>query len=220
MHFLSFSVLLMLAPPAEPTPPKTVKVAGIVLKWVRGDKEANFRRAEPLIREAAGKGARIVCTTECFLDGYAIADKSIPLETYRKLGEPIPDVTVDPRLVEISFGIYEGHLHTELASGTMAIAGERDASFWHFRPPEGESYDDVAKRVLDFGASLTGPTVIVSHGGGPQIKLASDEVTITVGPCEIKVGMDSISLNNGLIKVGLAGVSLVNGAMAFGVPPS
>ena len=81
------------------------------------------------------------------------------------VGEPIPDVTVDPRLVEISFGIYEGHLHTDLASGTMAIAGERDASFWHFRPPEGESYDDVAKRVLDFGASLTGPTIIVSHGG-------------------------------------------------------
>lgn len=81
------------------------------------------------------------------------------------VGEPIPDVKIDPRLIEISFGIYEGHLHTELASGTMAIAGERDAAFWYFRPPEGESYDDVAKRVLDFGASLTGPTVIVSHGG-------------------------------------------------------
>ena len=30
-------------------------------------------------------------------------------------------VTIDPRLIEISFGIYEGHLHTELASGAMAI---------------------------------------------------------------------------------------------------
>jgi probable phosphoglycerate mutase len=80
-------------------------------------------------------------------------------------GEPLPEVTIDPRLIEISFGIYEGHLHSELASGTMAIAGERDASFWYFRPPEGESYDDVAQRLLDFGASLTGPSVIVSHGG-------------------------------------------------------
>ena len=82
-----------------------------------------------------------------------------------KVGEPLPNVTIDPRLIEISFGIYEGHLHTELASGAMAIAGERDASFWYFRPPEGESYDDVAKRVLDFGSSLTGPSIIVSHGG-------------------------------------------------------
>lgn len=82
-----------------------------------------------------------------------------------KIGEPLPNVTIDPRLIEISFGIYEGHLHTELAAGAMAIAGEREASFWFFRPPEGESYDDVAKRVVDFGSALTGPAIIVSHGG-------------------------------------------------------
>ncbi len=81
------------------------------------------------------------------------------------VGEPLPDLTIDPRLIEISFGIHEGRLHTEIADTAMAIAGERDASFWHFRPAEGESYDDVAGRVRDFGASLTGPSVIVSHGG-------------------------------------------------------
>ena len=72
------------------TGPHTVPVAGIVLKWLRGDKNANYRRAEPLIRKAAAEGAEIICTTECFLDGYAIADKSIPLGVYRALGEPIP----------------------------------------------------------------------------------------------------------------------------------
>jgi predicted amidohydrolase len=82
--------------------PKRVRVAGIVLKWVRGDKEANFRRLEPLLREAAGKGAQIICTTECFLDGYAIADKSIPLEEYRQLGEPIPDGPRYQRLAELA----------------------------------------------------------------------------------------------------------------------
>lgn len=81
------------------------------------------------------------------------------------LEEPLPDITIDPRLIEVSFGIYEGRLHKELAAGAMAIAGEREADFWYFRPPEGESYDDVATRMLDFGASLTGPSVIVSHGG-------------------------------------------------------
>jgi probable phosphoglycerate mutase len=78
--------------------------------------------------------------------------------------EPLPDVTVDPRLVEISFGLHEGRLHHELVS-EMAIAGERDASFWQFRPPQGESYEDVTTRIRDFGASLTGPSIIVSHGG-------------------------------------------------------
>lgn len=43
-----------------------------------------------MIREAAAGGAKIVCTTECFLDGYAIADKSNPLQEYRALGEVIP----------------------------------------------------------------------------------------------------------------------------------
>lgn len=80
-------------------------------------------------------------------------------------GEPLPDVTIDPRLTEISFGVYEGRLHVELAAGEMAIAGERDAAFWHFRPPAGESYEDVAQRVREFGASLLGPSIIVSHGG-------------------------------------------------------
>ncbi len=76
--------------PAVPKAP-TVRVAGIVLKWVRGDKEANFRRLEPMIRQAAAEGAKIVVTTECFLDGYAIADRTIPLADYRALGETIPD---------------------------------------------------------------------------------------------------------------------------------
>src|SRR5207253_1984691 len=33
---------------AEPAAPR-IRVAGIVLKWVRADKEANYRRLEPLI---------------------------------------------------------------------------------------------------------------------------------------------------------------------------
>ena len=71
--------------------PDTVRVAGIVLKWLRTDKAANFQRAEKMIREAATNRAQIICTTECFLDGYAIADKGIPLVDYLALGERIPE---------------------------------------------------------------------------------------------------------------------------------
>jgi broad specificity phosphatase PhoE len=79
---------------------------------------------------------------------------------------PLPEVDFDRRLVEVSFGIYEGRLHTELAAGEMAIAGERDAAFWDFRPPSGESYEDVAQRVTSFAADrLQAPAIIVAHGG-------------------------------------------------------
>ena len=66
----------------EPNDPKekssqTVRIAGIILKWVRGNHELNFLRIEPMIREAAANGAEIIVTTECFLDGYAVTDKSM-----------------------------------------------------------------------------------------------------------------------------------------------
>lgn len=77
----------------------------------------------------------------------------------------LPEAMPDSRLVEISFGIYEGRLHSELAAGEMAIAGERDAAFWDFRPPQGESYEDVANRVRSFAATLRGPAIVVAHGG-------------------------------------------------------
>lgn len=107
------------APTNDPTPPHTVRVAAVVLKWVRGDKEANLRRAEPLIRQAAADGAKIVATTECFLDGYAIADKSIPLETYRALGEPIPDGAYFRRLAALA-----DELDIHLVAGMLEAAGD------------------------------------------------------------------------------------------------
>ncbi len=87
--------------PAKPAPP-TVRIAGIVLKWIRGDKEANLRRIEPMIRQAAAQKAQIVVTTECFLDGYAIADKTMPLEVYWSLGEPIPEGKYYRRLAALA----------------------------------------------------------------------------------------------------------------------
>jgi predicted amidohydrolase len=73
-----------------PPDARTVRVAGIVLKWTPKDRETSFRRVEGLIREAVAGGAKIVCTTESFLDGYSIRDKKMPLADYRALAEPIP----------------------------------------------------------------------------------------------------------------------------------
>src|SRR5690606_10666837 len=77
----------------------------------------------------------------------------------------LPPVIHDKRLIEISFGNLEGRLHSEI-NREMAIApGERDASYWHFRPQDGENYDDVAKRLVDFARTLTQHAVVVAHGG-------------------------------------------------------
>lgn len=126
---------------AEATP--TVRVAGIVLKWIRGDKEANWRRAEPLIREAASKGAKIVCTTECFLDGYAIADKSIPLETYRALGEPIPDGKYYKRLSALA-----AQLKIHLVAGLLEADGEERYNTAVVIGPDGKLVGKYRKQKL------------------------------------------------------------------------
>lgn len=79
---------------------------------------------------------------------------------------PLPDVRYDERLVEISFGDLEGRLHAEISREYAALApGQRDESYWHFRPAEGENYDDVAHRLLSFAEQLTHNSVIVAHGG-------------------------------------------------------
>jgi len=114
-----FSSLLLSTARAEPQSNATVRVAGLVLKWIRADKEANFRRLEPMIREAAKGGARIIVTTECFLDGYAIKDKSIPLADYRALGEPIPDGKYFQRLAALA-----AELKIHLVVGMTEADGE------------------------------------------------------------------------------------------------
>jgi len=121
----------------------TVRVAGIVLKWIRTDKEANFRRAEPMIREAAAAGARIVVTTECFLDGYAIADKSIPLDAYWALGEPIPEGRYFKRLATLA-----DVLDVHLVAGMMEADGLRRYNTAVLLGPDGRLLGKYRKQKL------------------------------------------------------------------------
>jgi predicted amidohydrolase len=144
---LSFAVALTfpatLAASAKDDAIQTVRVAGIVLKWVRGDKEANFCRAVPLIRKAARDGAKIICTTECFLDGYAIADKTIPLEQYRQLGEPIPGGRYFRKLAALA-----AELKVHLVVGLLEADGENRYNTAVLIGPDGTLVGKYRKQKL------------------------------------------------------------------------
>ncbi len=131
------------APPSNEPRPATVRVAGIVLKWIRGDREANLRRVEPMIRQAAREGAKIVCTTECFLDGYTIADKSIPLAVYRGLGEPIPAGTHHRRLAALA-----AELKIFLVAGMLEADGDARYNTAVLISPEGKLIGKYHKQEL------------------------------------------------------------------------
>ena len=79
------------------------------------------RFSTTFLGEKAREGARIVVTTECFLDGCAIQDKTIPLEQYRALGEPVRDGPYLRRLRALAKEL--GILH--------GVPAHR----WRWRPP-------------------------------------------------------------------------------------
>jgi len=128
---------------ADEPPPGTVRVAGIVLKWLRTDKSRNFARVEPMIRQAAKGGARIVCTTECFLDGYAIADKSIPLDSYRALGEAIPGGGHFRKLAALA-----DELDIHLVAGMLEADGEDRCNTAVLIGPDGRLVGKYRKQRL------------------------------------------------------------------------
>lgn len=132
--------------------PSTVRVAGIVLKWIRADKERNYQRIEPMIREAVTNGAKIVCTTECFLDGYAIADKSIPLEDYRALGEPIPAGKYFQRLASLA-----KKLKIHLIAGMTEADGDARYNTSVLIGPDGELIGKYRKQKLQHEAVRNTP---------------------------------------------------------------
>lgn len=130
-------------PSATPKTGDKVRVAGIVLKWLKADKATNCDRAERLIREAAAGGAQIVCTTECFLDGYAITNKGMPLEQYRALGEPIPGGPYYERLAKLA-----DELDIHLCAGMLEADGDRRFNTAAFISPDGKLIGKYRKHEL------------------------------------------------------------------------
>lgn len=129
---------------SQPSHPKHIRFAGIVLKWLRADKDANYARAEKLITQAAHGGAQLVCTTECFLDGYAIKDKSIPLDEYRALGEPIPGGKYFQQLAKLA-----DRLDIYLIAGMLEADGDQRYNTAVLIGPEGALLGRYRKHKLE-----------------------------------------------------------------------
>jgi probable phosphoglycerate mutase len=100
----------------------------------------------------------------------------------RELGLDPATYAVDPRLVELSYGAWEGTLQDEIAKRFPAERAERAQDPYRWRPLNGESYADLFERVGAWAASITRDSVVVSHGGVSRClrahALALDPATI------------------------------------------
>lgn len=72
---------------------------------------------------------------------------------------------IDDRLIELSYGSWEGQLQSDLPRVDPAGLAARSGDPFRWRPVGGESYADLLARTVDWLAGLERDTVIASHGG-------------------------------------------------------
>jgi probable phosphoglycerate mutase len=83
-----------------------------------------------------------------------------------------PSYAVDDRLMEISYGEWEGLTLPEIAKAMPGMLAERDRDKWDFAPPGGESYRELTERIGQWYAAITRDTVVAAHGGGVRALMA------------------------------------------------
>jgi predicted amidohydrolase len=150
---------------------RTVRVAGIVLKWVRTDREANFRRFERQVLDAAASGAKIVCSTECFLDGNSAESPNIVNADYRALAEEIPNGVYVRRLAKLAA---KAKIH--LVAGLVEMDGASCFDAAVFLGPDGKLIGKSRKQKVG-----RAETRIAAGDGTPVFTSPYGTVGILVG---------------------------------------
>jgi probable phosphoglycerate mutase len=160
--------------------------AGITLYFVRhGETDWNaVRRYQgqtdtPLNDKGRGQAARNGRELGRILDGgaagfdFVASPLSRTAETMRIIRREMglePDAFArDDRLKEINFGHWEGQIWDDLPNTDPAEFAARKADPYGWRPLNGESYEDLAKRVSSWIERLERDTVAVSHGGVSRV---------------------------------------------------
>jgi broad specificity phosphatase PhoE len=85
---------------------------------------------------------------------------------------PLQPYYLDARLMELSFGDWEGLTWDEVRARDPAGVKARQADKWNYAPPHGESYARLVKRVQPWLDERTGDALVVAHGGVARVLLA------------------------------------------------
>ena len=88
------------------------------------------------------------------------------MELVRRVLElPPDDYSLDDRLREIGYGVWEGSTLAEMQAADPALYARRLTEKWTLAPEGGETYGSVQLRMRDWYDSLLVDTVAVAHGG-------------------------------------------------------
>lgn len=80
---------------------RTLRAAAVQFESLPGDKNANFRKIEGFVEQAAAQSARLIVFPECCLTGYWFI-RNLSTEELAALAEPIPDGPSTRRLIDLA----------------------------------------------------------------------------------------------------------------------
>ena len=108
----------------------------------------------------------------------------------------------DARLMEMSFGRWEGFTFAELEAREAAALAEREHDKWNFVVPGGESYALLLARVRGWYESITRDVVVAAHGGVARVLLTHLGVTTpeTASHGDISQGVVYVFTGNGVTR--------------------
>jgi len=82
---------------------------------------------------------------------------------------PKKEICIDPRLNEIDLGTWDGKSFDHIKETLPELFQQRGKKIATFRPPGGESFNDLYNRVYPFFAAvkkdLKTPTLVITHSG-------------------------------------------------------
>lgn len=119
---------------------------------------------------------------------------SSPLVRARRTGQLISgkDPVLVPALTEMDWGQWEGEKGALLLENPETDYRHIEDWGWSYRPPGGESPDDVRARLLPWIESLAEDTVAVCHIGIMRVLMAQASGWGFVGPAPFRVKRDRL----------------------------
>lgn len=147
------------------------------------DKPMNARGREQAHRNGRALRAALTNPSEFDFAASPLLRTRETMEIIREeLALPKADYHTDPRLLELSYGTWEGKLQTDLPTIDPDGWASRARAPFTWRPEGGESYADLLERCRSWLGSVERPTVVAAHGGISRclrtLILALDPATI------------------------------------------
>jgi len=121
-------------------------------------------RCGVLLRELLARNGRSVAEFDYVASPLGRARETMELMR-AQLGLDPESYRTDARLMEMSFGRWEGFTFAELQATEAEALSARERDKWGFVLPGGESYAQLAVRVREWYAGVERDTVVAAHGG-------------------------------------------------------